>query len=242
MIRRLLAVTDATWPASETAEAGGWLLRRGLGGGKRVSSASALEPGAAPDPAPAEAGMAAWGQPVLFRLGEDEAALGKALGRAGFGVRERVLFYAAPVAALADDADETARLVRVGADVAIMREIWAAGGICAARQAVMERVHLPAMRLLARVGDTPVGCAFVAIDGEVAMVHAMEVLASARRRGAGTRLLRGAANWAAERGAQTLALAVTEANAPARALYERLGMTAAARYHYLERQRGETRP
>ncbi|PJN94439.1 N-acetyltransferase, partial [Amaricoccus sp. HAR-UPW-R2A-40] len=35
-----------------------------------------------------------------------------------------------------------------------------------------------------------------------------------------------------DRGAVTLALAVAEANAPARALYDRLGMAEAARYHY----------
>ena len=41
-----------------------------------------------------------------------------------------------------------------------------------------------------------------------------------------------AAAWAAAEGAATLALAVTRANAPARALYARLGLAEAAAYHY----------
>jgi len=241
MIRHLLAATDATWPAAEIAETGGWVVRRGLGGGKRCSSASAAVPGTLPDPAPALGQMARWGQPALFRVGEDEAALSDALERAGFALLDPVAIHAAPVAALTTDEDETARLIRVTADVALMREIWAAGTIGPGRQAVMERVRVPAIRLLARVGDRPAGCAFVAADGGIAMIHAIEVAPPRRRQGAGRRLMNGAANWAAELGARTLALAVDESNAPARAFYDALGMTVAARYHYRaapeERQR-----
>ena len=41
-----------------------------------------------------------------------------------------------------------------------------------------------------------------------------------------------AARWAAEAGAERLALAVTRENAGARALYDALGMTEVASYHY----------
>lgn len=41
-----------------------------------------------------------------------------------------------------------------------------------------------------------------------------------------------AAQWGIEQGARHLALAVTEANIGARALYGDLGMVPAARYHY----------
>ena len=42
----------------------------------------------------------------------------------------------------------------------------------------------------------------------------------------------GAARFALENDARWLALTVTEANAPARALYEGAGMETVARYHY----------
>jgi uncharacterized protein (DUF2237 family) len=41
-----------------------------------------------------------------------------------------------------------------------------------------------------------------------------------------------AARWAEAQEAGWIAVAVTEANAPARALYVGLGMAEAARYHY----------
>jgi ribosomal protein S18 acetylase RimI-like enzyme len=64
------------------------------------------------------------------------------------------------------------------------------------------------------------------------MIHAIEIAPEHRRKGGGALLMRGAASFAAEQGAQWLALAVTEANAPARALYERLGIALAGSYHY----------
>ena len=88
------------------------------------------------------------------------------------------------------------------------------------------------MTLMSRANDRPVGAAFVAVDGEVAMIHAIEVAKAHRRKGGAVRLMQGAARFAAENGAEWLALAVTEANSGARALYERLGMADAGGYHY----------
>lgn len=233
---RLMAALDATWPAAETRIEAGWLLRRGAGGGKRVSAASRADPGAdIPDIAAAEAKLAAWGQAPLFRLSEQDGGLDAALDARGYAVLDPTAIYVAPAHELTDQQDETARILRISTPLARAAEIWAAGGIGPGRLAVMERVVEPRTCLMARLADRPVGVAFAAADGGTAMLHAVEVLKTERRKGAGTMLLHGAANWAAEAGATTLALAVTEANTPARTLYERLGMTVAARYHYRSR-------
>lgn len=229
---RLLAAVDATWPPAEMRETAGWCLRRGAGGGKRVSAASALVPGAVPDIGAAVAGLAAWGQPPLFRIGPGEAALDAELGARGYGVIDPVAVYFAAASAIDDGADQTARVIRVATPLRIVEEIWAEGGIGPGRLAVMERPTGPRTVLLARVEDRPAGVAFVAVDADVAMIHAVEVAAGFRRKGAGGALLRGAARFALEHGAPWLALAVTEANEPARTLYERLGMAVGARYHY----------
>ncbi|HET7410249.1 MAG TPA: GNAT family N-acetyltransferase, partial [Paracoccaceae bacterium] len=149
-----------------------------------------------------------------------------------YALIDPVVIYAGPVGRLAGHEPHMAAVYRAQAAPAIMEEIWAAGDIGPGRLAVMERVAGPGVRLLSRAGDTPCGAAFVGVDGEVAMIHAIEVLAGFRRRGAGRLLIEGAARFAAEAGADWLALAVTEANAPARALYDRLGMAEAGHYHY----------
>lgn len=229
---RLLAAVDATWPAAQMRETAGWCLRRGADGGKRVSAASALTPGAVPDIGAAVAGLAAWGQVPLFRIGPGEAALDAELGARGYGVIDPVAIYCAPAAAIDDGADQTARVIRVATALRIVEEIWAEGGIGPGRLAVMARPAGPRTTLLARIEDRPAGVAFVAVDTDVAMIHAVEVAPGFRRKGAGAALLRGAARFALDHGAPWLALAVTEANAPARTLYERLGMAVATRYHY----------
>jgi N-acetylglutamate synthase len=97
---------------------------------------------------------------------------------------------------------------------------------------VTQRAPEPRRWLLGRLADRPAGCAFVACHGPVAMLHALQVAPDRRRRGLGGRLTRAAAAWAAEQGAGTLALAVEAANAPALALYSRVGMRRAGGYHY----------
>ncbi|MBK0401045.1 GNAT family N-acetyltransferase [Limibaculum sp. M0105] len=229
---RLLDAVDVTWPAAEQREVAGWRLRRGVGGGKRVSAASALAAGSLPDIGAAVSGLAAWGQQPLFRVTPGEEALDDALHARGYAVIDPVVIYCAPAVSIDDGADQTARVIRVETPLRIVDEIWAEGGIGPGRRAVMDRPAGPRAVLLARVEDRPAGVAFVAIDDGIAMIHAIEVGEVFRRKGAGGALLRGAARFALEHDAPWLALAVTEANAAAHALYEGLGMTVAARYHY----------
>jgi len=116
--------------------------------------------------------------------------------------------------------------------LAIQAEIWATGDIGPARLAVMARVTGPRVALLGRVQDAPAATAFVACDGDVAMLHALVVLAPARRQGLGRCLLHAAAVWARAQGAAHLAVLVTQANTAANALYATAGMTAVTQYHY----------
>jgi N-acetylglutamate synthase len=230
---RLLAAVDATWPAAETVDRAGWRLRRGAGGGKRVSAASAaLTTTGTGEIAQAEAAMRAWGQAPLFRLARDEVELDRDLATRGYHVLDPTVFYAAPVGRLAGEGAHLAAVYRVEGLPAVLEEIWDAGGIGAGRRAVMDRVALPNTRLLSRAEDIPCGVAFVAVDGDIAMIHAIEVLARLRRKGAARLLIEGAARFAADHGARWLALAVAEANGPARGLYAALGMVEAGGYHY----------
>lgn len=224
---RLMAAVDATWPPEEMVARDGWVLRRSTGGGQRVTAASgAGEVGAA------ETAMRAWGQHPLFRLIPADTALDAELNAAGYRVVDPVALYAAPAEALAGDDSLQAQLYTATMRLAIMEEIWREGGIGPDRLAIMDRVAGPHAHLLSRAADSPVGAAFVGIDGDVAMIHAIEVLTRWRRQGAGALLLKGAARFALAHGARWLTLAVTEANGPANALYARLGMTVAGRYHY----------
>jgi ribosomal protein S18 acetylase RimI-like enzyme len=225
----LFAAAAATWPPAEIRRLGPWTLRRDPGGGNRVTAATLDGPGG--DVAEAEAAMRAWGQTPLFMLRPGDAALDRRLAERGYRIHDPVVLLAAPARALAL-AGPDERVVLGPAPLAVMREIWGAGGIGPSRLAVMLRAPEPRAFILGRGGDRPAGCGFAAGLGEVAMLHALEVAPFARRAGLGEAITRAAAGWAAEHGFATLALAVTRRNAPALALYARLGMTEAGSYFY----------
>lgn len=226
----LTALIDATWPSAGMTEAGGFAIRRGMGAGSRVSASTALIRGSG-DIAKAEAAMLALGQSCLFMVRAGEEALDADLAKRGYVIKDPVTAYAASPDSLTTEPLPPLTCIDAWPPLAIMTEIWAAGGIGPARLAVMERAGGPKTSILGRAGDRAAGTLFVALDGPTAMVHAIEVLPRFRRQGVAARMIRRAAFWAAERGARRVMLLVTTAN-PANALYSGLGMAAEAGYHY----------
>jgi ribosomal protein S18 acetylase RimI-like enzyme len=222
----LAAVMEATWPPARSWQQGPFLLREGNGGGKRVSAASVTGPWTDADLAVLEA-MA---EPLVL-IRDTDTGLDAALEARGWRVVDPVVAYAAPVAGLQAELPPLSTFPH-WPPLQIARTIWDEGGIGPARLAVMDRVTGPKAALLARLGDRPAGVAFVARDGEDAMLHALEVRPAFRRHGMGEILLRAAANWAGAEGASRLSLVVTARNTAARALYARLHMQVVGQYHY----------
>ncbi|SEB06146.1 GNAT family N-acetyltransferase [Rubrimonas cliftonensis] len=231
----LFDALDATWPAAGTQALGGWTLRRGDGGGQRVSSVRAVgEPGMAlrDAVAAAEAAMRAWGQPPLFQIEPKDGALDAALSALGYRVLSPCPFMAASSDALAGPGWGRRMVVRVRSPLAALDEMWGAGGIGPARRAVMARAPAPKETLTLREDDRIAAAAFVGAHRGVAVMHALHVAPTFRKRGLGRAMVAACAAFAAENGAPTLAFPVEAANAGALALYGGLGMIEVSRYHY----------
>ncbi len=230
----LFHAVDATWPAARAVVCGDWTVREGKGGGKRVSAATALTVGTVPNVGQAEEQMSALGQTPLFMIRSGEETLDAGLAARGYTVIDPVVVLCAPVSALMDRPIPRLTTFMIWEPLAIMAEIWAQGGIGPARLDVMRRTsHKSAV--LARWNQKPAGVGFVAREGDIAMVHAVEVLPAHRRQGVAQWIMRQAACWAAAEGAKTLAVLCTRANAPALALYAGLGFAPAAEYHYRQK-------
>ncbi len=232
------ALTEAmeqTWPPARAFAAGPWCIRDGQGGGKRVSAATAGPEWRDEDIPAAEAAMATLGQMPLFLIRQGDDLLDQALQSRGYRVVDPVVAYAAPCAALAEPPAPPMTAFAHWPPLAICAEIWEGGGVGAARLAVMQRAAGPKCAVLGRTQDQPAGVAFVAIHGQMAMLHALEVRPEVRRQGSAHNILRAAAAWAQENGAERLALAVTVANTAARTLYASLGMQVVGHYHYRQR-------
>lgn len=229
---RLYDVIDGTWPAAEMWRAGPFMMRRGDGGGQRVSAATATGPVTDADIDAAETAMQAVGQPRLFQIRQGDDALDAALEARGYRVVDPVNLYLAPVEAVATQRPPPVTAFCVWEPLAIQIDIWAKGGIGPGRVAVMQRAMGPKTSILGRINDHPGGTAFVAIHDGVAMVHAVEVPPHQRRQGMAVWFMRMAAFWARDNGATHLAVVCTQANTGANALYASLGMTLVGQYHY----------
>lgn len=228
-LERLYQVIDHTWPAARLWTEGGWTLRDGQGGGKRVSAATIAAPEA--DIAQAETSMRAMGQRPLFMIRSGDDPLDTELAARGYAIVDPVNLYVAPVAQLTDVPIPRVTAFDIWEPLAIMLEIWAKGGIGPERIKVMHRAKTKTA-ILTRWNEMPGGVAFAAIHDGVCMVHAVEVLEHQRRQGVAKWLMRRAAFWAERQGADRLAVLCTKANVGANRLYQSLGFAHVGDYHY----------
>ena len=217
-------VVEATWPPASAKRCGPWMIRDGQGGGKRVEATTSEAAFSSADLEQCTSDL------FMVRMGEDD--LDAALETRGFKVIDPTLGYAIDVAELTKEPVPHVSAFALWPPLAIQRDIWANGGIGPARIAVMERAETAKTSILARHKDQPAGSAFVAIHENVAMIHAIEVVPAMRRQGIGANILRCAAHWAQDQGADTLSLLVTRANAPANALYTSQKFKVVGHYHY----------
>ena len=228
----LTAAMEPTWPAARTERLGPWLLRDGQGGGKRVSATSLVGDFDRASLTAVEAAMRHRGSPALFSLGPKDAVLDAALAERGYRLVDPVVIYAAGLKDLPQDPAPLMTTFPHWPPLGIAVDLWAEGGIDAARVAVMNRVAGPKCVILGRQNDRAAGVAFVAVHASFAFLHALEVPLLMRRKGVARNILQAAAGWANEQGASALALAVTAANDGARALYASFGMQVVGQYHY----------
>ncbi|NNE87461.1 MAG: GNAT family N-acetyltransferase [Silicimonas sp.] len=229
---QILAAVDATWPAAQYLAKGPWTLREGLGGGQRVSAASAFCDVKDADIDMAISGMRDLGQHPLFMIRPQDKELDQLLEKRGFTIKDPVTAHVAPLADLIGDVP-TVAVTPSWPPLAVQREIWASTGIGPARIKVMERVQSAKTTHLGRAGDVPAGTAFTGIDSDLAMLHALEVLPEQKRQGVGKHIMTSAANWAAAQGARWLSVLVVNSNASANAFYKNIGMRDAGfGYHY----------
>lgn len=231
-IEMLYAVCEATWPPVSESEAGGFVVRDGKGGGKRVSAATLAGPLDAADIGAAENAMRDLDQTPLFQVREGEDALDALLENAGYKIVDPVNVYAATAESLATEVPPRTVAIPAWEPLQIMKEIWAAGGIGPERVDVMLRAKGPKTGFVSRWQDKPAGTSYAAIHEGISMMHALEIKPEQRRNGLARWAMRRLAYWTMENGGDTVSVICTDANAAANGLYQSLGMTKIGHYHY----------
>lgn len=224
------------WPAGRVETAHGWLLRYAGGVTKRANSVlPSGEPGDM-DAAitAAESFYRAHGQPTVFFLGDRAPGeLDGVLAGRGYRLVDPTLVMVRPLDAPEPAPSRAVVLADTPSEGWITRW-WAVDGRGGAvRRAEARRILTGVPSGYASIGDAvPAAVGRVTITDGWAGVYCMAVSSGERRRGLGGHVLGVLLGRAYERGARQAYLGVVAGNAPARALYERFGFKAAARYHY----------
>ncbi|MEJ6389856.1 GNAT family N-acetyltransferase [Gymnodinialimonas ulvae] len=240
----LFPTIAVSWPPRTAQRVGPFMVPNADAGGNRVSAARLKDPTALgitdAELNDAEATMQAQGRLPLFQVLNHQDGLSDALDTRGYIARDHtdlLLIQAADLAA----APPPVTAFTIWPPLAIQTEIWDAGGIDAPRRAVMDRATFPKTSLFGRINDKPAGAAFVGMSGNVAMLHALEVVPMARRAGLASTMMRAAADWARKQGAEWFSVLVTQQNTQAQRLYASLGLKAVGTYCYRVKTGGPTR-
>ncbi|MFC0410298.1 GNAT family N-acetyltransferase [Roseomonas elaeocarpi] len=227
-------------PAPRLAWDGGFVVRLFRGGTGRANAASCLDPSpdaALPDRiARIERDFRRHGLRPRFRSTPlDPPGLEAALRARGYGEVEGACILLGPLAAVA------AAAAPLGERLAQPSEDWIAVQATAEHQTPARRAEKleaaallarPGCWLLHRVGRQPAAAAHAVADDSLCGFFDVATAPAQRRRGLSQGVLASAAAWGLEQGARHAWLQVSPGNAPALALYARLGLREVYRYRY----------
>jgi N-acetylglutamate synthase len=232
------------WPALRTEMVGGWLVRTADGYTKRANSANYVKPGFLPIANLVAGCVARFEMEALrpiFRIVErpETEPVERHLAEEGWQSLD-------PSLVLVGDAGRAFARHDADPDWALLPlDQWAA---CHARLAGQDETTAARHLRLLSMLDRPSFPAVMRLDGDVAacglavadagLLGFFDIYTDARHRGRGLarRLMAGQVAAARSLGIDALYLQVVAANAPAIALYRKLGFGEAYRYHYRARR------
>jgi GNAT superfamily N-acetyltransferase len=240
------------WPPTERAALGGWMLRAAGGFTGRANSVLPLGDPGMPLPQAVKAAEQWYAErqlrPVFSLVGPEGFAvtddvLGNLLASGGYTDVNRTVVMTGPVASLVpagrgrEPTVDGAEAVTVREGRAPWPEWWAASDERRRRhrdiaQAIMAGSPDQVLLSLERGAET-VATARVAFAHAWAGVFGLHVAPGSRRQGLATALMGAAAAQARDRGIRSMYLQVERTNAPAVALYRRLGCATHHEYVYL---------
>lgn len=229
-LERLLA---ATWPAPETADLGGWLLRYAEGYTRRANSVLALT---AP-PGGTDAALAAveaWygehgARPLIAMAGPVTKRLDQELAARGWEAEAEAAVMVRPIEPVAYEGE----VAIVEAPGATFLELAGRGSAEVAAKVFGAGPDRGYAEI--RHGGVLVARGRGAVAGDTVAISNIGTLPEHRRQGLGTEVLKALEAWGAGVGARRAALQVETDNEAALAMYRRLGYAERYRYHYRRR-------
>jgi GNAT superfamily N-acetyltransferase len=240
--RDLEETVVSAWPAAESLELDGWLLRASGGPTHRGNSVATLAAGSAVSLADRIARAEAWyqqrGKPPMLQLGPCSAPAGldAALDARGYVKEGEAVTALAPSAAVAAASGSGLHAVVEKAPTQAWLSIAAGASRFAATPDVffgfLARLEGRCRFVTAYVDGAAAATCLGIVSGARLGIYAMFTLPAHRRRGAARATLLAAATHALAQGQTELYLLVEPGNVAARALYSECGFRDVYAYHY----------
>jgi ribosomal protein S18 acetylase RimI-like enzyme len=225
------------WPATSQLVLDGWLIRLAQGFTKRANSVVPLYPGSTDITEKVrfcENLYARERLKTIFRITsiDDHQGLDACLAARGYRRQDPTEVLAKDLALQSHPGpplqqqplrawlDTYARLTRLPPELGHLH------------QAILRNIPLPCCHAIVGCPDDPVACGLGVLEQDLVGLFDVVTRADARRAGHGEALVSGLLAWASGEGARTAYLQVAADNAPALALYHKLGFRPLYRYWY----------
>jgi ribosomal protein S18 acetylase RimI-like enzyme len=233
-----------TWPAIETWDYDGWLLRFARGYTRRANSITTVERGTRPletKIVACEAAYEARHIAPVFRLPStaDIAEIDGALERRGYAKADKTSIRAVGLADPLPPRGDEINVARQLTDEWLSHQIaW--NGLDAVRRsafaAISCGIRRPVAFALLWSGSAAVAAGLAVRQDELLCLHSIITAPEQRGRGFGRALTRGLLRWGQTHGSTLAWLQVVKSNTPALRLYNALGFQREVyRYHYRAR-------
>ena len=225
------------WPALREVLLDGWVLRFSAGLTRRANSANPLRPVFHVDMQACEALYQRAGLPTIIRmLSLIDPVVDERLAGAGFAAEGESCVLYAPIEDVEAAGDPDVRLLDQPTQewFAAMAALQSHSSEQAATyRRIVGRLAIPAAFAALSDDGGIVALAYGGLHNGLLCYESVITDRRWRRRGWGRRIIKGLAAWAGDQGAVGVCLEVEARNAPARALYEAVGLkTELYRYHY----------
>jgi len=227
------------WPAPQQMMYDGWVLRFTGGNSKRVNSVNIFDPSTLPLSEKVQFCEVVYnrlGLPVLFRLPEPFTTpeLPQILMDSGFEAFDLTLVLGREI--------DVSSALPAGVDVrSLLDEDWLQIYAQITGKTLSSLVHhkavlkgiVPEKKLIALYwGERPVACGMGVVSGDLLGYFSIYTDTDVRRKGLGQAVMSVLSQWGFEHGATFGYLQVEGDNAPALALYQKLGFTRLYGYEY----------
>ena len=226
------AASETCWPPLNKKNIGPWVIREGAGGGNRVSSTTANDFFRKEDIFIAENHMQLLNQKNIFQIREKDLELDNILDRLGYSLVDKTVVYGSKIAKMSSPCVPPMTAFNIWPPLRIMKDIWEIGGTTDSRISVMERCKVRKTAILGRIENKAAGCAFISEYKGIAILQALFVLPSYRRKGLARFLISESVKWVSYAESAYLAIMTDKYNKEARGLYDSLGMKIIDKYHY----------